>query len=132
VRIKMSSPPRFLTLDVNLASKEDLAPLAIYFEEPAFVLGLSKVEGSYYLGLEPCYFSEEENTPENCAKFFIEMVSSFPEELAGLWSRADSRIFDFGFDSGEMMPYYRSEISPEVLGKIASIGASIAMSIYQI
>ena len=128
----MSSPPRFLTLDVDVISKEDLAPLAKYFEEQALVLGLSKIEDRYHLGLEPGYLCEEENTPENCAKFFIEMGSIFSEELAGLWSRAESRVFDFGFDSGEVKPYYRSEISPDILGKIASVGASIAVSIYQI
>jgi hypothetical protein len=129
--MQISTPPSFITLDVDIVSEEDLTPLANYFEEPAFVLGNQKVDNLYYLGLEPCWFSEEDRTPEHCAKFFIQMISGLPEELAGLWSRAKSKTFDFGFESGDSQPYYRSEISQETLAKIVNVGASFTITIYQ-
>lgn len=69
-RSDAGTPPTFITLDVDIVSEKDLTPLADCFEEPAFVLGNQRVDSLFYLSLEPCWFSEEEKTPENCTKFF--------------------------------------------------------------
>ncbi|MBC3806200.1 hypothetical protein H8K52_02425 [Undibacterium seohonense] len=125
-------PPNFITLDVEIISDENLSPLADHFEEPAFVLGNQKIDNLYHLSLEPCWFNEEDKTPENCANFFVEQISKLPIELRDLWNRANSRTFDFGFESGNTLPYYKSEISADTLLKIATIGASFAITIYQV
>lgn len=126
------NPPTFITLDVDIVSEEDLTPLANYFEEPAFVLRNQRVDSLFYLSLEPCWFSEQEKTPENCAKFFVEEIAKLPNELKELWSRAKSKTFDFGFESGNVQPYYKSEISLETLAKVVAVGASFIITIYQI
>jgi hypothetical protein len=126
------NPPAFITLDVDIVSEEDLTLLADYFEEPAFVLGYQSVDNLYYLSLEPCWFREEENTPENCAKFFVEEIAKFPNELKDLWNNAKSKTFNFGFESGNVQPYYKSEISQDTLAKVAMVGASFIITIYQI
>ena len=126
------TPPGFITLDVDIISEENLTPLADYFEEPAFVLGNQRVDNLYYLSLEPCWFSEEDKTPENCAKFFVEEIAKLPTGLKDLWNRAKSKTFNFGFESGNVQPYYKSEISHETLAKVAMVGASFIITIYQI
>lgn len=126
------NPPTFITLDVDVVSEEDLTPLASYFEEPAFVLENQYVNGLFYLRLEPCWFSTEEKTPENCAKFFVEEIAKVPKDLKDLWNRAKSKTFDFGFESGNALPYYQGEISHEVLAKVVAVGANFIITIYQI
>lgn len=126
------NPPTFITLDVDIVSEEDLTPLASYFEEPAFVLGNQCVDGLFYLSLEPCWFAADEKTPENCAKFFVEEIAKLPRELKDLWNRAKSKTFDFGFESGNALPYYKGEISQETLAKVVAVGANLIITIYQI
>lgn len=82
--------------------------------------------------LEPCWLSEEEKTPENCAKFFVEEIAKLPIELKELWNRAKSKTFDFGFESGDVQPHYKGEISLGTLEKVVTVGANFIITIYQI
>lgn len=129
--MRLDNPPAFITLDVDIVSNENLTPLAEYFEEPAYVLENYCLDNVHYLSLEPCWFSEEEKTPENCTKFFVEEIAKLPTELRNLWNKAKSKTFNFGFESGNALPYYNSEISQEALAKVVMIGASLTITIYQ-
>ncbi|TXI92754.1 MAG: hypothetical protein E6Q34_06185 [Burkholderiaceae bacterium] len=129
--MESNNPPNFITLDVEIVSDEDLTLLANYFEKSAFVLGNQQVGDLYYLSLEPGW-SDEEKTPESCARFFVEAIATLPRELKELWDRAKSRTFDFGFESGNVQPYYRGEISQQTLVKVVAVGASVTITIYQL
>lgn len=126
-----SKSPSFITLDVEVTSEENLDVMADYFEKSAIVIANLKVDGLFFLRAEPRYDSEDELTPENCAQFMVSLVSDLPDELEGLWKRAKSKTFDFGFESGIEGPYYQSIISAETLTNVAKTGANFAITIYQ-
>jgi hypothetical protein len=126
-----TSPANYITLDVDLVSSEDLSPLASYLEKETFVLGNQQMEGLSYLSFEPIFISRELNTPENSANLIFGVLKNLPTELGNLWERASSKTFNFGFESGVTPLPYMAELKPGTLRKIADLGASIAVTIYQ-
>jgi hypothetical protein len=47
--------PPFITLDLDITSKEDLTPIAEHLEESTFIKSNQKIDTVYYLSLEPHY-----------------------------------------------------------------------------
>jgi hypothetical protein len=126
-----TSSANYITLDVDLVSSEDLSPLASYLDKETFILGHQQVEGLFYLSFEPSLLSRDLNTPESSANLILDVLQDLPAELSNLWKRASSKAFNFGFESGATAPPYISELKPDTLRKIADLGASIAITIYQ-
>ena len=127
--MQIDEPPSYITLDIEIVSKEDLAALKNYLEEKTFILGLNKVDDLFYLSFEPNY--DEKGSPETSANLIINVLLELPSELKKQWHNSESRTFDFGFDSGTIAPSYNLSISPSTLKKIAELEASITITIYQ-
>jgi hypothetical protein len=126
-----TSSANFITLDVDLISSEDLSPLASHLDKATFILRHQQVEGLFYFSFEPSFLSRDLNTPDNSANLILDLLQDLPAELNHLWTRASSKAFNFGFESGITAPPHISELKPETLIKIADLGARIAITIYQ-
>ena len=129
--MESSKSPSFITLDVEVFSEENLDLMADYFEKSAVVLANQEVDGLFFLRIEPRHNSKDELAPESCAQFMISLLAEFPDELEGLWKRATTKTFDFGFESGIEGSCYQCVISAETLINIAKTGSSFTITIYQ-
>jgi hypothetical protein len=124
-----SEQPSYITLDVEITSKEDLSPLEVHLKESTFILGLNKVDDLFFLRFEP--LCDVEATPELSAKYIINLINALPSNLKSIWHNAQSKTFDFGFDSGNIGPQHRSILSPDTLKGISELGASVTITVYQ-
>jgi hypothetical protein len=123
---------RYLNLDIELESENDLTPLVEHLGEEVFVLCNKQVESIFYTSFEPKYFEEEENTPENHTRHILGLLDNLPDSLREMWNKCRSKIFDFGFDSGfAPCPFY-TDLDPESLQRIAALGASVRFTIYPV
>lgn len=129
---KNDQSTRYLTLDIELESEQDMSPLVEHLGEEIFVLCNEKVESVFYTSFEPKYFEPEEDIPERHAKHILGLLDKLPDSLREMWNGCRSKIFDFGFDSGYAPCPFFTDLSPATLQGIAAIGASTRVTIYPI
>ena len=120
----------YLNLDLVCKSKQDLTPLVEHFGDKVFVLCNEKVEDGFYVVLESEAPEVDQYIPEDHARHIVELINNLPEPLRDLWHSCDSRTFDFGFRSGVAEGSYFADLSQEILQDIASLGASVRVTIY--
>ena len=122
----------YLNLDLVCKSKQDLTPLVEHFGDKVFVLCNEKVEDGFYVVLESEALEVDQYIPEVHARHIVELIKNLPKPLRDLWHDCDSRIFDFGFRSGVTEGSYFADLSQEVLQDIASLAASVRVTIYPV
>jgi hypothetical protein len=120
----------YLNLDLVCKSKQDLTPLIEHFGDKVFVLCNDEVEDGYYVVLESEALDVSGYFPEGHARDIIDLINSLPDPLQVLWHSCDSKVFDFGFRSGLAEGSYSAELSQGLLKDIASLGASVSITIY--
>ncbi len=123
---------RYLNLDVELESENDLTPLVEHLGEEIFVLCNQQVKTIFYTSFEPKYFEEGQNNPENHTRHILGLLDKLPDSLREMWNKCSSKIFDFGFDSGFAPCPFHADLSPESLQGISAIGANVRISIYPV
>jgi len=121
---------RYLNLDVELESENDLTALVEHLGEEIFVLCNEQLESIFYTSFEPKYFEEEKNNPENHTRHILGLLEKLPGSLREMWNECNSKIFDFGFDSGFAPGPFHADLSPESLQGISAIGANVRITIY--
>jgi len=87
--------PRFITVDLEVWSKTDLAPLAKALEPRSFVLYVGKVKRKFLAS-----FEAHGSSPEETIRRLLELVAPLRGRERKLWRQAEARVFNIGFESG--------------------------------
>jgi len=87
--------PRFITVDLEVWSKTDLAPLAAALQSESFVLYVGRVKGKYLAS-----FEAHGDSPEETIWRLLELVRPLRGLAKKLWQEAEARVFNIGFESG--------------------------------
>ena len=115
----------FLNIDLEIESKENIAPLVKEFEKHWIVFHFSENEGFYSASFETAEMSTIKIINE-----YYRVISSLKGNLLDLWSNCLNKRFDIGFDSGESPSSFSYQLDKEVLKKITSVGGTINITIY--
>jgi hypothetical protein len=122
-------PAAFLNLDLELWSRESLASLGSYLSERAHVLYNGETPDGYLLTAEPLHGGMGE-TPETCTAELLLTLDSLPEDFRAMIRRCDSRVFDYGFDSGLATPPLAVAVPSHQISRMAQWDIAIRVTVY--
>ena len=122
-------PAVFLNLDLELRSRENLAPLGGYLSERAHVLYNGETPEGYLLTAEPLHGGMGQ-TPEMCTDELLATLDALPTELSALVRGCHARVFDYGFGSGLKAPPLAVGIPPHQLVRMAQWDIALRVTVY--
>jgi hypothetical protein len=118
----------FLNVDLEIESHENLQPIVTNFGDRVFTLYCGEARGYYLATFELSDISV--TNADGIITNFCLLIESFDREANMLWDSAISKVFDLGYRGGLAQIDRSTEIDPITLAKVASLGASIRMTIY--
>ena len=119
----------FLNLDLELRSREDLTPLATYFENRALVLFNGFSNDIFQLTVEPLIGGLNES-PQACTEELLQTISKLPVAHMKLFRDCDTRMFDYGFERCTQAPPVVADILATQLSKMSLLGIDLRVTIY--
>ena len=121
----------YLNTDLDLTSSDNLTELAAALEA-AGLLSLHVTQsddGSWHATFE----TRDLHTriePEGDIAGMLVIVESLTEPLRSVWSRCTRREFNIGYDCGDEPWAFNQGLSCALLGRIATVGGSLRVTLY--
>lgn len=125
----MNSPISYLNTDLDLISQVDLKDLASQLES----LGVSPIhvelkDDGRWLAI---FETEHQHTePEANVAEILTAVESLPDLLRTVWVQCDLRDINIGYACGEEPWAFNQGLSPQILGRMAAVHASLRITLY--
>jgi len=131
-------PCEFINADLEITSTEDLAPISAafarlgdrFFELHCGDMGTGVFFARFEIHLEPLVYSPELNTAEAKIEGFCDSIAELPESAREIWDRAQKRVIDLGYASGNHCPVFHDFLSAPLLNRMQALGIDLALSIY--
>lgn len=138
--------PRFITVDLEVWSRTDLAPLADAVRRRCLVLHVGKVNRKFLAS-----FEAHGDSPEETIWHLLELVRPLRGLARKLWREADARVFNVGFESGNAVALLyetppgsgvwkqrgrvksnvlETSFGSDVLRAVAAVGGTVTTTIY--
>lgn len=120
-------PSRFLNVDLELESPDDLSPIAAHWGERVNVLYAGPGGPCFRLSLElaDSGFRDDDALQLTCA--FLDLIDALPEDLLLLWRGCSRRDFDYGFEgTGAAIAC----IEAKCAARMSTLGIGIRVSVY--
>ena len=120
----------FINTDLVLKARYDLVPLGMALERRGLlILGEAVNErGVWTASLES---NLSKPTPEQSAEELLEAIESLREEERIAWEGCFVRQFDFGYRRGDEAFETTIQVTNSLLARIATVGATLAITIYE-
>jgi hypothetical protein len=118
---------RFSNVDLDVASRVDLAPLIRALEPGAFCLDGSSFRrrgvsfATFELGRQP-------RNPDAGIRAFVSLIESLPPKARALWNRAMKRDFNVGVEAADRCQQFT--VLAETVALAGRVGGSITFSVY--
>jgi hypothetical protein len=112
-----------------VVSVSDLTAFAAALEDRGmFALHVTRTHDGEWLGSFET--SDQYADPEQNIAAMIAIIESLPEPHRSAWRTCTRREFNVGYDCGVEPRAFEQALSSELLGRIASIGASVRLTLY--
>ena len=143
--------PHFINVDLEVWSREDLAPFAKAVASRSLVLHVGRVRRKFLASIES-RSAGALTSPERTIWALLKVVEALAPAASRLWKHAESRVFNVGYEGGEFVSllYERpvgsgswypkrsgktagaceTSLTPELLHAVARVGGTIATTIY--
>ena len=122
-RRKPAEPTRFLNVDLDLRSSQDLTPLLDTLQPHAHTIhdepGLTSLE-----------LNEHAADVESTLLVFVAAIEALPAPARALWDRCEERAFDVGIEGGLTPHSTTFPVTASTLEKLARLGATLRFTIY--
>jgi hypothetical protein len=116
--------PRFMNVDLDVWSSQDLRPLTEAMEPHVFSFERPPGQASFEVN-DPA-----PNDPELVIREFIRIVKSLPPAARAAWDGASKRVFDIGLQSGRQPPGMSYGIGAETLQEAADLKTDLVITLY--
>jgi hypothetical protein len=120
----------YLNTDLDLISGDDLTLLAAAFKSGG-IHPLSDPrpddEGRWWLTFET---SQGHTEPEPNIAAMLTVIETLSADLRAVWNGCSRREFNIGYDCGLEPWAFNQGLSPPVLGRMATAGASLRITLY--
>jgi ribonuclease inhibitor len=126
----VASPIRYLNVDLDLVAENDHTDLLANLKASGLEV-LSVVRGGdglWYAIIEWCDDANDE--PAKAIAAILDWIEALDEKARLRWAQCRKREFNIGFDSGTGPSSFSRELPADLVRRIASCGASIAITIY--
>jgi hypothetical protein len=119
----------YLNTDLDVTSADDLTALAAAFETKGmYALHVTRGEdGQWWATFETNKCYEE---PEQTIAVMLDAIESLDPALLTVWQGCTRREFNIGYDCGDEPWAFNQALSSQVLGRIASAGSLLRITIY--
>ena len=118
----------FITVDLDVISRQKLAYLAEALGDSVFVLHEGRWKSRYAAILELSFRSS--TTADGEIRRFLSLIKKLPEKARDLWDCAQTRIFNIGIQAGLHPHAHIVKISNKTIEDAAQLGAGVAITIY--
>ena len=118
---------RFANVDLDIASRADLAPLVAAFEPRAFCLH-SSVSRRGGVNTATFELSRQPRNPDAGIRAFVALISSLSPKARALWNGATKRDFNVGVEAAAQAQVFT--IRPETVALAGRVGGSISFTVY--
>ena len=118
----------FINVDLELFSKESLAPLAEELHGRIFILQNGIIDEMYQLAFE-CLFDGTD--AGSVLESFLMLIESLSEASKDKLSKCSSRVLDIGYESGEV-GIITNTLSATLLSQVAGFGFDINITVYPV
>ena len=119
----------YLNTDLELVCADELTEFAAAFKASgARPLHVTKGDdGTWYATIET---HEQHAEPDPNIAQLLTIIESLAEPLLNLWMHCTLREFNIGYDCGAEPWAVNQALSSDVLGRIASVGATLRITLY--
>jgi len=121
---------RYLNTDLDLEAADDLSPLSEELARRRWVILHSGQhdDGIWRASFEHLWNSEA--GPEEAIAAMGDVLEHLPDHLKSVWTMCQKRDFNIGIQAEREPHAYAQMMSNELLVRIASVGASISITVY--
>ena len=123
----MHDKTTFLNVDLDIASRRDLAPLVDGLHPQLFALHVGRIRGRYRARLE---LRTQPSNVDTAIRRMVSAVERLPARLRAGWKGAVTRDFDIGIQAGERPPDTEFTIAQETVRMAGRVGARIVITVY--
>ncbi len=116
----------YITVDLEIKSKDDLSPLVDSFGEDVILIYNGKWEDHYLAAFE----SIGNYDVNGNINYFLHLIDKLEGIAKELWSMSSYKIFDIGFQCGCSPFSYQLMIDPSTTESLAQHGATVGITIY--
>jgi hypothetical protein len=124
------SRTRFINVDLDLASAQELTELVQAFKPGASPLNCWQVADTYFANLELSTDPINPTDAESAIRRFVALIDTLPPGARALWNDASKRDFSIGVDAGSSPSTFELALNPEVLELAARVRARIVFVVY--
>ena len=119
---------RFLNVDLEIESALSLEPIVDAFQASGLhCLAHIQTKRGRLASFEIADCPTDAN---DVVSAFCDVIERLGADARAVWESATVRRFDLGFRSDGSGPLFRSELKEMTLGRLAKLGATVALSIY--
>jgi hypothetical protein len=127
---EMPTTIAFLNVDLDIESREPIDLITKELtESDCIALWEGKRKNLFAASYE---VNSQASGPESIINAFCLLIRNLTKPARDQWERCIKRSFDLGFDSGEGKQCYQVFLDNETIQEVASLGGTIAISIYPI
>lgn len=121
-------PPYFLNVDLDIESKSPLRSLARALGDKVSVMFSGRMNGSYCLFVET---AGAERSQDGIINALCTLIERLPGNARHAWNAAHRKEFDLGYEATLFSQQAnRFVVRPSTLRRVASLGATLAVTIY--
>ena len=121
----------FLNVDLDVAGREDLAPLAKALHPAIFELYTGRGRSGFETHLELASRSSARLSDADATiSGFVALLTTLPPGARRLWNRARRRDFNIGIQSGTQPYAFELFLRPETLQAVARLRARVVVTVY--
>jgi hypothetical protein len=117
----------FLNVDLDLSSREDLAPLAAALQSRLIVLHVGRVRNRYHARFE---LRTQPSSADLAIRRLVHAVQTLPVRQRARWRRATTRDFDIGIQSAETPHSTEFLVAAATVAMVARVGGRIVVTVY--
>lgn len=118
----------FLNVDLEFEGREPLDPVLDDLGEDVVVMYRAESRGMFQASIEIA--GGMSTDADSVINRLCDLVERMEPGARAVWDRCVSRMFDVGYDSGDTPRNFRSILQPATIARVASLGGSVAVTIY--
>jgi len=117
----------FLNVDLDLSSREDLAPLAAALERKLIVLHVGRERNRYHARFE---LRTQPSSPDLAIRRLAQAVQGLPTRQLARWRRATTREFNIGIQAAGEPHCSEFPVAAPAVSLVARVGGRVVVTVY--
>jgi hypothetical protein len=122
-----TSRTKFLNVDLDISSREDLAPVAAALRSRLIVMHVGRIRNRYHASFE---LRTQPRSPDLAIRRLARAVQSLPVRQQARWRRAITRDFNIGIQAAEEPHCSEFPVAAPTVAMVAKLGGRLVVTVY--